>query len=79
MFLDSIKIITENWVVFAAFIVLIAALYVLELNFKKGKLIFSVLNLITHTGLLFFCISIGAATEIVLLLLLAAILIGLLI
>ena len=79
MFLDSFRVITEHWLIFAVFLAAITTLYILELKIPKGKTAISIVNLCVHTALFLYCLIIGAPTEIILLLILAALLAGLLI
>lgn len=75
--LESFKPITDNWWIFLIFLTVIAGLFLLERYIKKGKLIFEILNLVVHTAMLFFCITIGAGPDICLIVILGAVLMGL--
>lgn len=77
--LDSIAPILEHWYIWLPLLIAIALCYVLERVIRKKKVIFAIINLILHTGLivLFFVLNIGI--ECSLLLILIAVLFGVLI
>ncbi len=74
--LDSLAPVLEHWYIFLPLLAAIALLYFLERKLKKGKVLLNLANVLIHIALFVLCFVFNTGIETALMLLLAAVLIG---